>query len=198
MTRPAKAYDDATARNDILTQLIEERGWDSADAVVRALRDPDAGVRQIALSNLDLAASDPRASPALRREMETAALPTRWLAVRAMVMTPAAMVGMRDQVAMCAADPDPLIRRALLANVASGPGVDAIARPILMAALLGSDPGDRMAAAQSWARLRLALPTAVRDRLEADLGDRDIVTAGAAAFALNTLWDGNIEERCGR
>src|SRR6476469_6507398 len=108
---------DAGQRNTMLAQLIHDNAPGLPDALFRGLDDDDMGVREIALSNLDKVSTDRRTIPALRAHLASEGIETRWLVVRAIAQNPIAFIALATDIRKLAADPDPLIRKALLAHI---------------------------------------------------------------------------------
>jgi HEAT repeat protein len=183
---------DAGQRNTMLVQLIHDNAPGLPDALFRALDDDDIGVREIALSNLDKMSTDRRTIPSLRTHLASEGIETRWLVVRAIAQNPMAFIALATNIRKLAADPDPLIRKALLAHIRPGPGVVAIAEPILRAALARSDATSRMSAAQSWQRLGLVADVQVLNDCLRDLANPDPVVSGASSYCLYTLWSESV------
>lgn len=198
----APAQDDARARNEALSRMVREKAAGLPDALSRGLEDPDPGVRQIALSNLELVGGDQRLVDALGRRLEREPAATRWLVIRAIASIPAALVAFANQAPGWAEGPDPLVRRALLANIQDGPEARKVAIPVLLKALADGGAGERMAAAQSLARLKAFAggePTPVwrpaLERLLSGLASPEESVAGAASYALLALWNSDIGGR---
>jgi len=199
-----RGSEDPAVRKTALMLMWRRRLSPLSRAVVEALDDPDANVRLAGLEYLDAAKDDPAVIPAVRKYLDEDDLETRWLAARALAMIPAAFTALAERAPRLAADADPLIRQAFLSNIAPGESVLEVALPILLTAVQQEDPMTRMAAAQSLGRLRaLAEPGAVDeqqageilDALMAGLSCPEEKIAGAAGYALKTLWNAPIEGR---
>lgn len=173
-------------RNAALASKVRQKDPTLSEALLAALNDPDTGVRQIAIANLDRAAGDPRLIPALRRRLEQEGLDTRWLVIRTIAQIPAALAAFSENATAWARDPDPLVRRAFLAHIQPGSGVAAVVTPLLEEALRSRDPTSRMSAADSLKRLGRTVDLS---RVFRDAASPDEVVAGAASYAAWVLWD---------
>lgn len=192
-----RTHRDPRVRQTALMLMWRRRMPGLDRAVTAAVVSDDAGLVRMGLDYLSAARDIPAAAAAVRKHLASDDVEMRWLAAKALTSLPGVLTRLPDEARRLAADPDVLIRQAFLANVAPGDGVAEIAVPLLLKALADPDAMTCMAAAQSLGRLGAAgkVDAALLDRLIRRLGGPEETPAGAAGYALKTLWTGEIERR---
>ena len=193
---------DVHSKRSALMLMWRRRMPDLDKAVLEALDSDDPRLRRMALDYLPSAKRHARVVDVIRKALKSEDVEVRWLAAKAMAQIPRALTAMPDQARRLAADEDPIIRQALLANFVKGEGVEPIASPILVAAAMRPDPMARMAAARALRRLGVFPAGKADERLDAvvgravaDLGSEDTRVEGGASYVLLELWNGQVEKR---
>jgi HEAT repeat protein len=185
----------------ILKQMIAHKMPALDTAVSLALADEETLLRLTAAEGLPVIAQSPLFFEQLTKALDDADVEVRWVAVKTLASSAAALEKYPDRARQLAVAPDSLMRQALLAHLTSAPAVQPLVTELQVQALLDADATTCMSAAARAAGTlfapqakHTALQTQVVASLIARLADQDAVKAGAAGCALSQIMNPTVEQ----
>lgn len=185
----------------LLKQMIAHKMPALDTAVSLALADQETLLRLTAAEGLAVIAQSPLFFEQLTKALDDSDVEVRWVAVKTLASSAAALEKYADRARQLAVDPDPLMRQALLAHLTSAPAVQPLVTELQVHALLDADAVTCVSAAARAAGTLFApqaKSTASQSQvvagLIARLADQDGVKAGAAGCALSLIMNPTVEE----
>jgi HEAT repeat protein len=170
------------------------------EAVTAALADAEPLLRLTATEGLAAIAHTSTFLELLPKALTDSDVEVRWVAVKTLASSPAALEKMPEQARRYAVDLDPLLRQALLAHLSTAPTVRTVVAELLTQGLLDSDATTCISAANRASATLFAVggpasapQAAVLASLVARLAEQDATRAGAAGCALSLIMNPTVE-----